>query len=413
MCEATDEATRLGRSHREGYESSMRVVVPSTRGTPRMSEGAKNGSTLRGVNAGAEPGSGRTLRGLNPPPNQDSKPPASVEGEQNTLADMGPSQGPKPPPNTLHTQEFHPDEFRDLPPELIELAKQGKPLPKPAAAPLAGSHQRTEPIDPTPVEIPLQATEYAEARPLPPTTDHKTIETETIKVDPEADPRRATTQKSLRTLARAKAAATDPDASPTESDVPPVQSDALPTQSDAPPTQSDAPAAATDTATTDTEPTIVDGAPTDRGRGWKFALVGVLLLGGLVAVLATGWSKNHREARTTEPEGASTQVAPAPLATPNLTARQTTPTRATPAKSTPVVPVTAPAPVKAPASSKTKVKQAGTESRPAAKPKAAPPSASAKPKTQAGAGAASRESAPKPAPSDPGTSSSGPDELIF
>ncbi len=297
---------------------------------PRMSEGAKNGSTLRGVDTGAKPGSGRTLRGLNPPPNQDSKPPASaapIEGEQNTLAGLGPSQGPKSQPNTLHTQEFQPDDFRDLPPELIEAAKQGKPLPKPAPAPLAGSHQRTEPIDPTPIEIPLQATEYAEARPLPPTTDHETIETETIKVDPEADPRRATTQKSLRTLARAKAAATE---------------------HDAPPTQSDAPATESDT-TTDNEPTVVDGAPTHRARGWKFAVVGVLLLGGVVAVLATGWSKKSGEARTTEPESASTRVAPAALATPSPTARQTAPAKTTPAKSTALTPVATPAPTKMPA----------------------------------------------------------------
>ena len=322
-----------------------------------MSESAKTGSTLRG---------------MNPPPKLESRPDPGAPAAQQESGSRPPSPGQNPAtPKSLRAEEFYPDDFRDLPPELVELAKQGKPLPKPARAPLAGSHQRAEPVDPTPIEIPLQATEYAEARPLPPTTDHKTIETETIKVDPEADPRRATTQKNLRTLARSKAA----DA---ESDAPPMLSDAPPTEE-----------------AVDTEPTVVDGAPPHRSGTWKFAVVGVLLMGGLVAVLATSWSKSRAQPDSTEPETAPTQVATAQLTDPNATVKQPPTANTDPPKSPPLTTAAAPALTKMPTPPKTSAQQAGAQPRAAAKPKPVAPSVREKP-------------SPTPSPLIPPTAASSP-----
>ena len=191
MRETPDTAPRLGREPGSGYEPSMRVVVPSQRGDSIAS-------------AQAQGASGNTLRGMNPPPDDDAPPSSGTKGTSgDTLRDMDPppqhDADPDPDPERpgLHAEEFYPPDWQSLTTDEMERLKEGKPL-KAAPAPLAGAHRIEAPVDPTAIEAPHKATDYAEPHALRPGTDHKTIETETIKVDPAIDPRRATTERKLR-----------------------------------------------------------------------------------------------------------------------------------------------------------------------------------------------------------------------
>lgn len=134
--------------------------------------------------------SGSTLRGLNPPG-------SVVTDDEKTVATGDERESSTP---RLLAQEFYPLDLSSLEPRQLEQLKQGK-IPEFQPPPLAGSHQRVEPVDPTPVDVPHQATDYAAPRPLPAPTAHKTLEVETIKVDGKEDPRKANTQPSLKKAA--------------------------------------------------------------------------------------------------------------------------------------------------------------------------------------------------------------------
>ena len=115
----------------------------------------------------------------------------------------------------------------------------------------AGQRLRGWPMDDDDIPVvgptPDRARTYVAPQALPATTDHKTLEIETVRLSPEIDPRRMLTQPSL---ARVRAAYVSPSSVP-----PPVSHPSLPP----------------------------GGSPATRGGGWRQLL---LWGGGLGALLA-------------------------------------------------------------------------------------------------------------------------------
>ena len=192
-----------------------------------------------------------------------------------------------------------------------------------------------------------------------PGTDHKTIETETIKVDPAIDPRRATTERKLRKPP--PEAASDVHATATKADA-----------------------------------TIVD-AP-ERTAWGRFGVVALVCVGVVVLVIA--WSRKGDDASNAAPTQTVTATG---TATATATATATT-TEAKPA--TPEVAATPAATQSAPPA--TPEKAPSTQARPAVKLKPAlKPGGSAadpqvKPPSEAATAAPNpKPTAPAPKPSDP------------
>ncbi|MBK8997617.1 MAG: hypothetical protein IPM35_17955 [Myxococcales bacterium] len=109
-----------------------------------------------------------------------------------------PAEPGKAGPTHLETVEFEPGAFNDLAPEDIERLKRGEALPPRAPVPVAGGDGREVPPDATPIDLPVQAAAYEGPRELPGRTNHNTFEMQTVAVEPELDPRKAPTQRKLR-----------------------------------------------------------------------------------------------------------------------------------------------------------------------------------------------------------------------
>ncbi len=109
-----------------------------------------------------------------------------------------PAEPGKGGPTHLETVEFEPGAFNDLAAEDIERLKRGEALPPRAPVPVAGGDAREVPVDATPIDLPNQAAAYEGPRELPSRTNHNTFEMQTVAVDSEVDPRRAPTQRKLR-----------------------------------------------------------------------------------------------------------------------------------------------------------------------------------------------------------------------
>ena len=305
-------------------------------------------------------------------------------------------------------------------PMLADTPREGTPSFDDLDSAMAEDAPPVPEVGPTPD----YAKEYVGPRPLAKRTDHKTTELQAVKVAPEADPRRAPTQKNLRTLQRegagaapvAATATTDTAAATGTADAttagasnaatPNTTPSADTTIPDAgpPPSTPDATstggavaagaaiAAAAPAPESSPSPTVVPSGHADIEPGPEsqrpsrgamlFALfgLGAFIIALIVWVATRGPSTPSEPSAATEPTGAS---APAPTPTPNPTAA------ATPAPGTPATAGTAasaeepsPSATEAPEPSAAPAETAAAEpTAPELTAKPAAPKATAKPVT--------------------------------